>query len=278
MAWFMDLELARRIERAEGAIATTFAAVHQRLDPGRGAAWREVGGTFAIYDGTPLSQTLGLGLTAPVTPELLGELEAFFESRGAAVAHEVSPLAGVEVLALLVARGYAPCELSTVLIRELDAPLEPPAAAGLRARPIEPADRPTWIATSIAGWATDPDNAPIVASIAQIVCHNDAMLHFLVERDGAPIATGSLGFHDGVALLAGASTVADGRGAGAQTLLLATRLAEAQRRGCALALMAATPGSASQRNAERRGFRVAYTRTKWRRDARGDESSLHPAP
>jgi len=33
--------------------------------------------------------------------------------------------------------------------------------------------------------------------------------------------------------------------------------------GCDIAMMAALPGSASQRNAERNGFRIAYTRTKW---------------
>jgi len=30
-------------------------------------------------------------------------------------------------------------------------------------------------------------------------------------------------------------------------------------------MMCAAPGSASQRNAERQGFRIAYTRTKWQR-------------
>jgi len=34
--------------------------------------------------------------------------------------------------------------------------------------------------------------------------------------------------------------------------------------GCDLAMMVAEVGSRSQRNAERRGFRIAYTRTKWR--------------
>jgi hypothetical protein len=34
--------------------------------------------------------------------------------------------------------------------------------------------------------------------------------------------------------------------------------------GCDLAMMAAAVGSESQRNAERKGFRIAYTRTKWR--------------
>jgi hypothetical protein len=67
----------------------------------------------------------------------------------------------------------------------------------------------------------------------------------------------------GVALLAGASTVPSGRGLGAHGLLLSARLQEARRRGCDAAMMVTTPGSTSQRNAERRGFRVAYTRTKW---------------
>jgi hypothetical protein len=34
--------------------------------------------------------------------------------------------------------------------------------------------------------------------------------------------------------------------------------------GCDLAMMVAEAGSDSQRNAERKGFRVAYTRMKWR--------------
>ena len=34
--------------------------------------------------------------------------------------------------------------------------------------------------------------------------------------------------------------------------------------GCDVAMMVAHPGSDSQRNAERKGFRIAYTRTKWR--------------
>jgi GNAT superfamily N-acetyltransferase len=69
--------------------------------------------------------------------------------------------------------------------------------------------------------------------------------------------------HDGVAILAGASTVPEFRCRGLQAALLHARLEHAARAGCDLAMMAALPGSGSQRNAERRGFRIAYTRTKW---------------
>jgi hypothetical protein len=46
--------------------------------------------------------------------------------------------------------------------------------------------------------------------------------------------------------------------------LQAALLRYAYDHGCELAMMAAEAGSHSQRNAERKGFRIAYTRTKWR--------------
>jgi GNAT superfamily N-acetyltransferase len=266
MSTFMDLDLSRRLERTEGAVSSSFPPVKQRLMPEVGATWRDFAGTYAIFDGldSPLSQTFGLGLFEPLTPALLREIEAFFEERGAAVAHEVSPLAGIATLGLLAERGYRPIELSTVLVQRIEGSISAPSLRGMNVRVIETADHAAWIETSVVGWSGDPVIAQIIRPIAELSCANDTMIHFVVEREGAPIATGSLGLHAGIALLAGASTIPSSRGLGAQALLLAARLAEAQRRGCELAMMVATPGETSQRNAERRGFRVAYTRTKWR--------------
>ena len=66
-----------------------------------------------------------------------------------------------------------------------------------------------------------------------------------------------------VALLAGASTTPENRKRGAQLALLDARLRFAAEHGAELAMMVALPGSGSHRNAERHGFRVTYTRTKW---------------
>jgi hypothetical protein len=68
-----------------------------------------------------------------------------------------------------------------------------------------------------------------------------------------------------VALMAGASTIPSARGRGAQLALLERRLQDAFANGCDIAMMGALPGSISQRNAERHGFRIAYTRVKWRK-------------
>ena len=96
------------------------------------------------------------------------------------------------------------------------------------------------------------------ASVAAENAHS-----FLVEWDSKPIAAGSLAIHNGVALLAGASTIPEWRGRGAHRALLQSRLDYAARSACDLAMVCAEPGSASQRNAERQGFRIAYTRIKW---------------
>ncbi|MDQ3339099.1 MAG: hypothetical protein M4D80_28395 [Myxococcota bacterium] len=258
---FMDRELSCRLERVEGIVGVTFSEVNRA----RGAVSQELHGTYAFFDGadSPLTQTFGLGMAEPVTPESLAAIEAFFTERGADVMHEVSPLAGIETIALLAERGYRPLELSTVLVKPLD-DSDVPAVPGLRARTAESADRDVWIETSVQGWSADQTYGDMMRTIATAAFANRTMVHFLVEREAQAIATGSLAVVDDIALLAGASTVPAGRGLGAQTLLLGARLAEARHRGCAIAMMVANPGSTSQRNAERRGFRVAYTRTKWR--------------
>ncbi|HWO19104.1 MAG TPA: GNAT family N-acetyltransferase [Kofleriaceae bacterium] len=268
MALFMDQGLAQRLERAEGAVGAGFVEVRRRIAPQLGAEWRDFGGTYAMFDGagSPMTQTFGLGMFGPATPEQLDEIERFFGERGAATDHEVSPLAGVETFARLVDRGYQPLELSTVLARLLDGPLDVRPAAGLHARACgeDERERERWVAASVAGWAELPELAGEMEAIARAASQNPLMVNFLVEDAGEVIATGALAIYEGVALLAGASTIPAKRGLGAQGLLLAARLDEARRRGCELAMMVAAPGSTSQRNAERRGFHIAYTRTKWR--------------
>ncbi len=99
--------------------------------------------------------------------------------------------------------------------------------------------------------------------LMRVTARREGGVSFLVALHGQPIAAGALAIHNRVALLAGASTVPEWRGCGAQRLLLKTGLAYAARAGCDLAMVCAEPGSASQRKAERQGFRVAYTRTKF---------------
>jgi GNAT superfamily N-acetyltransferase len=221
-----------------------------------------------MFDGvtSPCTQTFGLGLFQPASAADLDAIEAFYRERGAPVFHEVSPLADPSLLPLLTGRGYAPCELSSVMYRPLERhrEREGPRNLHLQARVIRGDERELWAATAARGWA---DVAPVevVQDLMRVSAGRTGGAAFLAELDGKAVAAGALSIHDGVALLAGASTVPEARKQGAQLALLDARLAYAAGHGCDLAMMGAAPGSASQRNAERHGFRIAYTRIKWRR-------------
>jgi hypothetical protein len=262
---FVDLALSRRLERAEGGANAASVEARARLWPERGAAWIDVGGTFAMFDGadSPLTQTFGLGLFAEATPARLEEIERFFAEREARVFHEVSPLAPSALPAALTARGYAPLEFTSVMFRPVLAGPLPLSSNRIRVRVAGDADREAWGRTSATGWGESPEIEAFMRDIGTLTMATPDATCFLAEIDDEPVATGVLRILDGVALLAGASTVPARRGLGAQQALLGERLRFAAERGCDLAMMCAAPGSASQRNAERNAFRIAYTRIKW---------------
>jgi GNAT superfamily N-acetyltransferase len=257
-----DITLARRLERTEAHANMAFVESRQRLEPHGGATWCDAEGTWAMFDGvgSPLTQTFGLGCFSTPTAEQLDHIESFFSLRGSETAHEVSTVADMSVLTVLGERGYRPIEWSAVLCQ----PLRAPAASGdlPSVRHIVPTEATHWADVSARGWAQTPELADFVRSFG-VVGANAADTHaFIAELDGESVAAGSLHLHDGVALMAGASTVPAFRGRGAQAALLHARLAFAFEHGAELAMMVAAPGSASQRNAQRAGFSIAYSRIK----------------
>lgn len=262
-----DHALAVRLEYAEAKANVASVEARAALDPQIGAQWIEVDGTFAMFDGpgSPLTQTFGLGMSCAPTPSALDEIEAFFTSRHADTMHETCPLADASLLRILPDRGYRPIEQSTVLYQPLNATthLMPDTDSHLQVRLVSADESPVWTSTASRGWSDTPELAQFMLDFGRIYTSAARMTSFIAEWDGVPAAAAGLSIQDGIALLAGASTIPEFRCRGLQTALLRARLAHGARLGCDLAMMVASPGSGSQRNAERRGFRIAYTRTKW---------------
>jgi hypothetical protein len=261
---FIDLALSRRLERAEGQACRAFADARGRLNPASGAASMECAGTYAVFDGinSPVTQTFGLGLFEEATPGALDGIERFLMDRGAKVHHEVSPLSGVATIDRLCTRGYRPIEMSSVMFRRVDAPGD--HDRGIAVRVVGTAETALWADLNVRGWSHGhpeltgflEEAGALMAARAQNVC-------FIAESDGQAGAVGALFVADGVALFAGATTVPEHRNRGLQSALLHARMRYAYEHRCDLAMMVAEVGSQSQRNAERAGFSVAYTRTKW---------------
>jgi GNAT superfamily N-acetyltransferase len=268
-----DRALARRLERAEGLSNAEFVDARAAAFPDLGCQWIEVAGTLAMFDGpdSPCTQTFGLGIECVPSADGWQEIEGFFCERGADVFHEVSPLADAALVGLLNDRGYRPCELSTVLVRRIAANLSLGTSpnASISVREIESHEHVVWAQVAAAGWAdVAPGLEGFLAALGQVNPHRPHTHCFVAEQAGRMIAVGATCLVDRVAVMAGACTVPAARRQGAQLALVEARLRFAAEHGCDLAMQAAAPGSASQRNAERQGFQVAYTRTKWRKAAR----------
>ena len=263
-----DIALARRLERAEGCSNAAFVesrAVHQ---PEHGAVWRDINGTMAMFDGvgSPLTQTFCLGMFAALDIDQLHAIESFFAERGADTFQEVCPLSDANALTLLPDRGYRPIEQSTVMWQPVtETPTESHDATAPLARRIEQSEVLRWADYSARGWEATAELAEFMRNFGAVTGSARGTTCFVAEIDGDIVGTAGLNIHDGVALMAGASTLPAYRGRGAQAALLRARLAYAHASGCDVAMMAALPGSTSQTNAERQGFRIAYTRTKWQR-------------
>ncbi len=86
---------------------------------------------------------------------------------------------------------------------------------------------------------------------------------YVAFLDGAPAAKAAMAIREETATLGFASTPARFRGRGLQTALLHRRLADAAELGCRLVISGCDPNTTSERNQQRAGLRVAYTRAIW---------------
>lgn len=263
---FANLELAKRLEGVEAYACAQFAVARKRTYPESTSEWMKCAGATVVFDGigAPTTQTFGLGLFEELTPTALDQIEGFFCERGAEVMHEVCPFAGAATLDLLCARGYRPFEISSVLYR----PVEPPPetrAPDIRVRVVGLDEAQLWSDINARGWTHEhPEFEEFVREAGGLMAVREGSPCFLAEIDGTPGAAGALTIHEGVALFGGAATVPEMRRRGLQAALLHERMRYAAEHGCDLTMMVAEAGSNSQRNAERKGFRVAYTRLKWK--------------
>ncbi len=261
---FVDKALARRLESCEEMPQVFYARVYQKTRPDIGAAEAEICGGHMVFAGlgSPIGRATGTGLDRPLTAEDLDRIEEFYRSHKAPSQVDLCPLHPPEVFEMFKERGYAFIELNNVLYRKLD-PEEhfppPPDHCKLRRSSPDEAE----IAGSIVDRAFFPDGAPeayrgLIAPLYQM----EGGLAFVAEIDGKPVAcaTGLVIPEHKVYALCGAGTLIPYRGRGLQTALLRARMAAAVQAGCEFAVVVTQGGSASQRNVERLGFRVAYSK------------------
>lgn len=261
---FVDKALARRLEAAEEIPQVYYAQIDQKLRPEIGSAVEEICGGHMSFAGvgSPVGRAGGIGFDGPISAADLDRIEGFYRSHGGPCQVDVCPLTDPSLIELLKTRGYSMSELNNVLFRPLikDEVFPEPAYGNIRPGKKEEAA----VFTSIVERCFFPNgDAPkefggVLAPMFQM----EGGLNFVVEVDGNPVAcaAGLRIKEHGIVGLFGAGTLTEFRGRGLQTALLRTRMAVAAQAGCEYAVIVTQGGTTSQRNAERLGFRVAYSK------------------
>lgn len=261
---FVDKAFARRLEACEEMPQVLYARIFQKTRPEIGAAEQEICGGHMVFAGlgSPIGRLTGGGLDRPFSAEVLDQVEDFYRERKAPSQVDLTPLHGSEVFEMFKERGYAIAELNNVLYRKLEPNEEfPPPPDHCEIRPSHPEE--AHLTGTIVESAFFPEGAPeaFQGLIAPLYQMEDA-LAFVATIEGNPVAcgTGIVIPEHRVFALCGAGTLAAHRSRGLQTALLRARMAAAARARCEYAVVVTQGGTTSQRNAERLGLRVAYSK------------------
>lgn len=261
---FADRALARRLEAIVVSQLKGFAETAAELDPAGGACWTGVADGVAAYSGpgSLVNQALGLGMRGPVADGDIRDVEAFYASRGASGTVCVCPLAHPSLVEALARRGWVPDAFEHVLVTRLAAEhAELAPTPGIEVREVAgDEEREVWAIAAATGFSDPLEPQAEQLALGRIVVRRPGSRLFLAWVGGRLAGTGELHVEDGVAWLSGDATLPAFRRRGVQAALQRHRLRAGAETGCELAVSEAAPGSASQRNMERLGFRVAYTR------------------
>jgi hypothetical protein len=227
----MDQALSYRLESAEWLPSLNLIDTLRREEPEAGAEREMVAGGWMMYAGpqSPLNHVVGMGLGGAVSNEEFDRVEDFYRRHESICEVVVSPYSDMSLTGHLGARGYRVTEWNSVLFRELDHAGDC-EAPGVEVRAVRPERAREWSALVARG------SGDLTGVSAEL----------FVPFATAPNAICCMAYLDGQ----------PAGGAGGSVFPEA---------GCELAVVCAAPGSVSERNARRNGFRLACTKAVFQR-------------
>jgi hypothetical protein len=261
------VSLAWRIERAEAE------QLARTGPPGRAAA-REVAGGLVVFKGprSPFSACIGAGLRGRVDSQDVDAIELHLS--GGPIRVEVASPADGSLRLELARRDYRLERRLLVWHRSLRSPGGQPLAADeataaaepgvlrsgpdLLVRPVRDGEEAGWAEVFARAFFGRPSGSAAAAAALLAMTSAPGNTCFGAFSAKELIGVGVVSAHHGVATLTGAGVVPEHRGRGLQLLLVRARLAWASAHGLADAAAVTVPGSVSQRNLERAGFRCVY--------------------
>lgn len=257
----MDLAHVAKLEECRLAMGMASVAVEHR---------ELAGGMLARGEpGTWINAATGMGMNGPVSDGQIEELIAWYESVGVEPRIEVCPFADVSLVQGLAAREFTLKQFENVFFREAGESVPPsPLGEGIEVGPLDPEDdRSVWeyaaaVARGFMMNGGEPDANDVALTVR--VVRQPAVRAFAAKAEGRIVGGGAIEIPpvDGpkAAALFALAVLPSYRRRGVQQALIAARLRAASESGATVVTISALPGVATERNARRMGFQVAYTK------------------
>ncbi len=216
---------------------------------------------IAVYGGPdcPINEAVGLGMASPVDEYVLNKIEEFYDSNNHPTIVRVCPLAHPSLLENIRERGYVLTSFSYRWVLDLSLWKSPFDSPDSRIRVAKTSEEIEWARTVSAGFADTDELSTVEEIVLERAFFRVANNMPIIAIENGQIAAGGvLEIGEQVAALFATSTLPSYRKRGLQTALLDWRLRYAKEQGVRIATIETDPDSASQRNVERMGFRLAY--------------------
>jgi GNAT superfamily N-acetyltransferase len=268
---FVDRELTRRFEASEAIPQVHFAAELQRLKPELNVAHEEIAGSHCVFihPGCVVGRCVSLGLSGPVSASDLDRIEEFYRSRGEAAQVDVCPTSDQSLFELMKERPYRLEELNDVLVRPLRADENfDDVQANVEIRRISREEVGELSEVVARGFLDGKTPDPSFVDIFRPLYLTASSIAFAAFADSQMVGGGAVMAipEAGIATIFGSSTLPAYRGHGIQSAFLRERLKVARAAGCEYAVIVTRGGTTSQRNAQRLGFTLAYSKVVMKRD------------
>jgi GNAT superfamily N-acetyltransferase len=268
---FTDAALAARIDRAEARMCAHIAASVRVSNPEAAPSIVPISGGQAVYVGpsSPVNKVIGLGFDTDLDVAALERIEREWGDRGEPVRIEMSILTDPSLGSALTDRGYGLHGFENVLGLPLDRDTAGPTVGGVAVEIATDAEFQTWIDIAVDafmnldGTGSVPPDDFSREHLTQVFVQMmgvPGFIRYLARVDGEAVGEAAMRIDGDLAQIAGAGTLPRARGRGVQKALLQRRVADAYGAGCTLAVVTTAPGTRSQDNVMRRGFRLLYTR------------------
>jgi len=213
------------------------------------------------------SKALGLGVTEPVTRDLVDEVIDFYRAQGTPTAlFQIAPsLLPEDWDEIRAAHGVEPAGSWLKLAAPIE-DLRTDTMTDLRVARVDEDDAAEW--GTVVATTFGMDNAALIAMLGHSVRTPGSQLFAAWDGDEI-VAGGALFVHGTTASLHSGATAPSHRGRGAQSALVAARIEAARAAGAQWVVSEtgkAGPGerNPSTENMRRAGLRVTYARQNWR--------------